>query len=64
MAENSGNNSSAITVLITIVIVLIIGAAFYFGVVRGKGNDNNQDSGGVNVELNTSGGSGGESPAY
>lgn len=65
MADNMENHSeggSATTVLITVIIILIIGAAFYFGFVRGNwGADDNTD--GVNVELNLPGGGDGESIA-
>lgn len=49
MTENNGGGS-ATTVLVSVIIVVLIGAAFYFGFVRG--NWGGGDDGSVNVELN------------
>lgn len=48
-------DGSATTVLITVIIILIIGAAFYFGFVRGNWGDRGGD--GVNVDVTVPAGS-------
>jgi hypothetical protein len=47
--QNTGDNGgSAMTILVTVIIVALLGAAFYFGFVRGNwGND-----GGTNIDIN------------
>ena len=52
MAEDSGNGS-ATTVLVTVVIVLIIGAALYFGFVRGGLGNNGGDDLNIDVTVPT-----------
>jgi len=55
--QNSGDGGGGVmTVLVTVVIVAIIGAAFYFGFVRGNwGNDNGD---GINIDVTVPEGSG------
>lgn len=55
--QNTGEGGgSAMTVLVTVIIVAIIGAAFYFGFVRGNWGDRGGD--GVNIDVTVPAGSG------
>jgi hypothetical protein len=46
--QNTGDGGgSATTILVTVIIVAIIGAAFYFGFVRGNWGGN-----GTNIDIN------------
>jgi hypothetical protein len=54
--QNTGDGGgSATTVLVTVIIVAIIGAAFYFGFVRG--NFGNDDGDGLNIDVTVPAGS-------
>lgn len=53
MAENTNDGGSATTVLVTVIIVAIIGAAFYFGFVRGNWGNNAADNANINVTIPT-----------
>jgi hypothetical protein len=60
MAENN-DGGSATTVLVTVIIVAIIGAAFYFGFVRGNWGNRANDAANINVTIPT--GTGGDAGA-
>jgi len=55
--QHNDGGGSATTVLVTVIIVAIIGAAFYFGFVRGNWGNEASDAANINVTIPTGGSS-------